>query len=189
MAHLCLQLTPVSSHSYTSARLLTPGTCSYPPGHAASGEVLGVLGPSGSGKSTLLSILSGTLTDVAHNSIIKGRVRLGDVSKPSVMRKFRAHVAQADVLLPSLTVSTTGLQPLPGQHYKSVQLWHMRIACTCALHHLHMSCDLRMFQRPRLFRGLSYIAQCTFWGFLRDKHQQFSHYPSLLLGLRESTNI
>eukprot|EP00877_Chromochloris_zofingiensis_P006636 jgi/Chrzof1/2225/Cz11g07110.t1 len=74
-------------------------------GHASSGEVLGVLGPSGSGKSTLLSILSGTLTDVAANSIIKGRVRLGDVSKPSIMRKFTAYVAQADVLLPSLTVS------------------------------------------------------------------------------------
>lgn len=74
-----------------------------------------MLGPSGSGKSTLLSILSGTLTDVAANSIIKGRVRLGDVSKPSIMRKFTAYVAQADVLLPSLTVSAPGLQPLAGQ--------------------------------------------------------------------------
>lgn len=92
----------------------------------AAGERVAVLGPSGCGKTTLLGLVAGLVTPDAGTVAMDGRdvSGVGPGHRPSVM------VAQADTLLPDLTVRENVAFALPrdrGPDDVDVALLQMRI--------------------------------------------------------------
>ena len=70
-------------------------------GVALAGEVIGVLGPSGCGKTTLLGALAGSALDLGASSTLSGTILVDGVPRRG---QQVAYVAQADNLIPTLTV-------------------------------------------------------------------------------------